>query len=1568
MLGTEDLVDLREALRRADFKVATQQLLAVQHLLLRLAADGALPASRAALAPLIGPVLCTSAAEQAQFARQYAAWLAQRFPGEAPAPPPPAPPEPTPRRWTVWLWSGVVLLALALVAWQVAPYLPICRGCGTKESGPASQANPPVVDGPASSSNDTQKDKPFIDAPGLVPVTSIDLSDSFPEVTLSDRLSLPRLALALAPLLLFALWLVYWLARRPALRRIASRTPPQLREVHVPAAARVLLPSLPLRRLAQELRRRRAVASRELQVEPTIAATLARGGLFTPVRGARAEPDYLVLVDRAGLSDHQARVAGEVVAELARSDVLIERHDFDREATWVRPRDALARPDGKARPAEAVALAELHERLAEHRVLVFGDGAGCFDPFSGEPLPWTQTLAAWALPVLLTPVPAARWGRREWALQRLGIQVLPLDATGLTVLMGLAAGLGAPPAPAEPPGAAPLASHERLPRRWLERDAPDAAAIERLLADLHRELGARGFAWLAACAAYPEVHWGITLRLGVALVPAPREFEALLPRLARLVWFREAYLPDWLRERLLAELAPEDDRLARRTLRALLEAVAREGADVPLRIALGAPPAEPSWWRRVWRRLRARNAAQRARDLLRSAPPDSPLRDHVFLRFLSGTGTRRIDLRAPGALLSTLRTLPSWRPLAVGLAAFVLAGVAALVWPPLSTGGVTQVAGPVRTVADGPARFAVSLQARFGAPDSPSAVTASSWQFGAAASAPGAAASMPAGAQALADGWWRRRVVGRSGWQETVPGSGRVLVERAGGLELRAVDGTSIALTGSTAVLPDARLATAYSADGRRFAQLQGAMLSVWDLGAGTVMMGELLTNKQVAALELSDDGSRLALGTRDGVTQVWATDDPKRPSVRIEGAVERLRFSPDGRTLAVVTRGRVQLHALTGGELQFRFDIAGDLRVTFSPDGRWLACWGPDIPATLWDLSSGAASPALTLSDRLVGLRYSPDGRWIAGLGNDGRVGLWNAATGAQVGERLEAFGPQGCCEASLAFSADGSLLAGAAGSQLALWRVPTPGEPAGSGPRSRALLIGNDYRRTSTPLQAPVRDIRAIGQVLAERYGFEVTRVEDGSQVAVLAALDRLVAEAAAGDKVLVMFSGHGTQADKGRSFSFMATPAGPDFGDRDAVTGAAIARRLAALKSRELLIVGDTQYVHLLAEESAEVPPTRAILGRELLASYDKTLAFEAPEGSAFALALEAALRAAGTGLTARQLTDDVARRMAAADRSKTGQQPALRRLPGLGDSGGEFTLPAPQAASAPAAAASAPTAATSLIPASALNGADPPDLSAFGTRVLAVGDGWFAGVAPSGSTLLRQLMPGSSMAIVNASRAGDSANALNDAQAAALLGGRLARYWDGVLASYGLEPLIEALRNAKQPLLGRGTPTRNGGTRYLDAKAWDAVDQRLRNDLQVLLKQRDAGPSRGVPLLLHTYDYPTPRPAGAGLGAGPRLLPALQQAGVPDAALAAVARELIDALAQSLERIAADTARFPNLRLIDTRGTLAPAEVGTSGASGDWASELQPTPAGYAKLAKRWLPELTRLDTVLKKSRA
>ncbi|MGF7128910.1 hypothetical protein P3T40_000376 [Paraburkholderia sp. EB58] len=701
MLGPDDLVDLGASLRAAGFRVATQQFMAAQQLLLRLAADGALPPTRDALEPLLAPIFCTSAPEQRGFELLYRDWLQRRFPEETgPQPPVPPPLPPTQRR----TWKSFALAALAVVvigaawfAWRRPPV-------DVVQSEPSATARPQ-----SALASQVSRRSSVESLPPLQRIVRFDAADALPTPTLRQRIVWRNVLFVTLPLLLFLAWQTWRLQLRPSLRRMPTRTPPQLQDVHLSGGVRSLLPGFPVRRLAQELRRRLPVESRELQVEPTIAATMQMGGLFTAVRGSRVEPEYFALVDRASVSDHQALLANDIVAELARSDVLIERYEFDRDATVCRPRSAHARArfqptraPGHQAHAAVVELSELRERHPGHRVLMFSDGIRAFDGFTGEPAPWLATLLQWPLPVLLTPLPLKRWGRREWALQQMGVTVLPLSREGCLALMSVLSGVPVDET-SESATRATSGLHEHNVRRWLERDPPPQDTVERLCRDLAEDLGVQGFNWLAACAAYPEIHWGITLRLGFSLLPNAGEVEKVLLRLAWLVWFREAYMPDWLRQALLDRLAPDVERRTREILVAMMEAVSSGSTgEIPLPIAIDEPSDGLPLWRLIWNALRRRGLRERSRDMLRKAPADSPMHDYVLLRFLCEQASNKLDLTVSGALPRVLRALPS--TISGRTAALAVAMAALIAWrmpPLLPRQAFTYVTGAVGLADEG---------------------------------------------------------------------------------------------------------------------------------------------------------------------------------------------------------------------------------------------------------------------------------------------------------------------------------------------------------------------------------------------------------------------------------------------------------------------------------------------------------------------------------------------------------------------------------------------------------------------------------------------------------------------------------------------------------------------------------------------------------------------------------------------------------------------------------------------------------------------------------------------------
>jgi hypothetical protein len=112
-------------------------------------------------------------------------------------------------------------------------------------------------------------------------------------------------------------------------------------------------------------------------------------------------------------------------------------------------------------------------------------------------------------------------------------------------------------------------------------------------------------------------------------------------------------------------------------------------------------------------------------------------------------------------------------------------------------------------------------------------------------------------------------------------------------------------------------------------------------------------------------------------------------------------------------------------------------------------------------------------------------------------------------------------------------------------------------------------------------------------------------------------------------------------------------------------------------------------------------------------------------------------------------------------------------------------------------------------------------------------------------------------------------------------------------------------------------------------------------------RDAHP--GVQIFLHGYDYAMPdgRPVFKAPGGfnfvGPWLLPAFARKRLMDAAIRYQAiRDVIDIYNEELALLA---AQYPDVHHIDCRGVLQQDTT-------DWANELHPTPAGWAKLAQKF----------------
>jgi formylglycine-generating enzyme required for sulfatase activity len=731
----EQIIELAEELRDAGFDAGPRQLVAAQDLMIALAARGALPDEPRRWRTLLAPIFCSTPAEQERFYLLFDRWLA-RQPGwtalesgptvkvaEAPW-----------RRWLRRPAAAVGLLVLLAVSvWLLSlktGHTLSGRITSAADGSPVAGARIEFFERQAVSGPDGQfaleyqtsnfqrlfrarlqaelrvahaKHEPHAaslvihqpepqnialvrrQTPTPIGSTTVTLPRIEPSPTPAPQAEERdgkwfRLLLAALPLLIFFVWLGRrWLRRRAILRRLAVVGDPQLRSVKLKGAGEWLFQGAAFRRAAQELRRHRESAVTDLDVDATVRHTVDRGGLFTPRYGARrTSPEYLLLIDRLGPGDEQARFAEEMSLRLEAAGVYVDRYYFQNDPLTLRRRDPLS---------AVLTLADLASRHPDHQLVVFGDGAAFLSPVTGQPERWLESFAAWPRRALLTPELAS--GYREQTLAENDLRVLPATEEGLAALAAEAAPQANGQKPARP---FPRAILER-PRRWLERQEPKPEAADELIRQLREYLDDAGWLWLAACAVYPALSWEITLYFGDKLLGRTEDFAARLLALVRLPWFRHGSMPDWLRLRLIESFTPEQEIAVRSVVQTMLSSLDEKG-EIELEIAEPEADAPPNLLQRMKSKVAAWRLRKRTADIINNQPEESLLRDVVFLSFLSGRRAGRLSVRVPELLRRLLLSLFNQGQPVLGLRT-VAAGATALamsvillwaLWPkPLSS-------------------------------------------------------------------------------------------------------------------------------------------------------------------------------------------------------------------------------------------------------------------------------------------------------------------------------------------------------------------------------------------------------------------------------------------------------------------------------------------------------------------------------------------------------------------------------------------------------------------------------------------------------------------------------------------------------------------------------------------------------------------------------------------------------------------------------------------------------------------------------------------------------------------
>jgi hypothetical protein len=460
------------------------------------------------------------------------------------------------------------------------------------------------------------------------------------------------------PLACFAIWWCWKRYRRNLmLKKGASRDAPKLERIRVRGAAAKLFRGELFRRTLQQFRVHGEVLSKEIDAASTVYTTLQKGGWFTPVYGSRnVLPEYLILIDTAGFEDQQAKYVDAMLDRLIEEGVFIERYYFDGD-----PRACSLKPPG----SPFLTLPDLSAKYPDHRLMVFSDGEGLIDPISGRPHTLIEGFLPWRDRALMTPAPQAHWGYRELSLSNRDFLVFPISEAGLASFMEtIHTGVQSRPPINEVSPPFPVLLRSR-PGRWLQPREPESSVTDKLCEQLRFYLGDSGYYWLSACAVYPMLQWEITLYLGyhLGLMLEPR-----LLSVVRLPWFRRRSMPDWLRHRLISSLRSGEDK----KVRTVLEEMILSTLENPVNgFNLEVAPEERNLNKSSRRRL--------LQDCLKALPEDSPLRDYVFLSFMSGRKPAKTALRVPNLLRRVFfkdgLSIMGLRKATLGLIAVILSAV-----------------------------------------------------------------------------------------------------------------------------------------------------------------------------------------------------------------------------------------------------------------------------------------------------------------------------------------------------------------------------------------------------------------------------------------------------------------------------------------------------------------------------------------------------------------------------------------------------------------------------------------------------------------------------------------------------------------------------------------------------------------------------------------------------------------------------------------------------------------------------------------------------------------------------
>ncbi|CAL1693803.1 unnamed protein product [Somion occarium] len=213
-------------------------------------------------------------------------------------------------------------------------------------------------------------------------------------------------------------------------------------------------------------------------------------------------------------------------------------------------------------------------------------------------------------------------------------------------------------------------------------------------------------------------------------------------------------------------------------------------------------------------------------------------------------------------------------------------------------------------------------------------------------------------------------------------------------IKLSEPDDDEAGATCPAAVSPDGKLVAAGFED---------AVVRVWDIDTGALMLKLQAHADNVAAVAFSPDCSKLVSGSADGVAIVWSTYTGENLAQLVghEGDIWCLAYSPDGATVATGSIDcTVKLWDAHTYDIIHTLDDHPSVVqcMAFSSDSSLLVTSAQD-QGKVWNTRTGHLVSSLSGHENVVwAVSFSPDGRRIVTGSEDNTSRIWNSATGDEL------------------------------------------------------------------------------------------------------------------------------------------------------------------------------------------------------------------------------------------------------------------------------------------------------------------------------------------------------------------------------------------------------------------------------------------------------------------------------------------------------------------------------------------------------------------------------------------